>query len=159
MPGFATLWNNHPTVTREAPLLDRRLCPHQCAVRLHAALERSGVDFSSFPGLLSAQEGRPPYAIRAHELAEWLDSDAAPLDSKAEMLTGAEVFGRIDLLTGIAYFRHFWGPDKQGSHIDLWNGERLTGWTTWLQVHARVGRFGLRSDFRGSECIWFWRIL
>jgi hypothetical protein len=82
MPTFSTLWNNHPNVKDETPLLDKRQYPNQCAINIFATLQRSGVNVNSFHRQLSWQKGNPKYAIRAQEVANWLASSANPLHSK-----------------------------------------------------------------------------
>ncbi len=159
MPTFSTLWNNHPNVKDETPLLDKRQYPNQCAINIFATLQRSGVNVNSFHGQLSWQKGNPKYAIRAQEVANWLASSANPLHSKVQKFSGDEVFDKIDSLRGVIFFQNYWGPGNQGDHIDLWNGSRLTHWLTWFQIHARIGSIGFRSDLRESEAIWFWHIL
>ena len=49
-PTFAVLWENHPHVKGEAPLLDTKIYDNQCAINLSAAFLRSGVDMSSRVG-------------------------------------------------------------------------------------------------------------
>jgi len=163
LPVFIKLWNNHPTVTGEGYLLDTRQYPNQCAVKLYAALQRSGVNVRSFPGQLSWQKDKPKYAIRAQQLADWLASPANPVQSKVEKYSGKEVFEKIEGRTGIVFFRNYWGTGTQGDHIDLWNGSRLTDWRTWALIHIRLGEYGLqnlssRADLRAAESVWFWPI-
>lgn len=163
MTSFETLWKNHPTVTGEGPLLDTRQYPNQCAVKLYAALQRSGVNVRSFPGQLSWQKENPKYAIRAQEMADWLSSPANPIQSKVEKYSGKEAFEKIGGRTGIVFFQNYWGTGLQGDHIDLWNGSRLTDWFTWVRIHVRIGSFGVHSiapvsDYEKSMAIWFWEL-
>ena len=155
MPRFTQLWNNHPNVTDEVPLLDKRQYPNQCAVNMYAALQKSGVNVKSFYGQLSWQKDKPKYAIRAQELANWLASPANPLLAKVEKYSGEKIFDKIRGRTGIIFFQNYWGPGNQGDHIDLWNRVRLTHWISWIQIYARIGSVGINSDYRGSESIWF----
>lgn len=74
MATFAELWKNHPNITGEEPLLDKRQYENQCAINLYAALQRSGINVKSFHGQLSWQKDKPRYAIRAQEVANWLAS-------------------------------------------------------------------------------------
>lgn len=164
MATFAELWKNHPNITGEEPLLDKRQYENQCAINLYAALQRSGINVKSFHGQLSWQKDKPRYAIRAQEVANWLASAAHPIfPAKVEKFGGKEVFEKIKDKTGIIFFQNYWGTGDQGDHIDLWNGSRLTDWRTWARIHIRIGDFGLHnlgagSDFQKAASVWFWAI-
>ena len=153
MPRFPQLWNNHPNVTDEGPLLDKRQYPNQCAVNIYEALKKSGVNVNSFYGQLSWQKDKPKYAIRAQELADWLASPANPVHTRVEKYSGEEVFDKIRGRTGIIFFQNYWGLGNQGDHIDLWNGSRLTDWRTWFTIHI----YG--ETYSKSEKVWFWEML
>lgn len=159
MTPFVTLWKNHPIVTGEGPLLDTRQYPNQCAVKLYAALQRSGVNMRTFSGQLSWQKNVPKYAIRAQDLADWLASPASPIHSKVEKYSGKDAFEKISGRTGIVFFQNYWGTGNQGDHIDLWNGSRLTDWVSWVRIYARFRSYGLGTDYRKAESIWFWPLL
>ena len=156
MPRFPQLWNNHPNVTDEGPLLDKRQYPNQCAVNIYEALKKSGVNVNSFYGQLSWQKDKPKYAIRAQELADWLASPANPVQVEVEKYSGQEVFSKIHGRTGIVFFQNYWGVGSQGDHIDLWNGYRLTHFRSIAQIYLRFGFFALGSDYKASESAWFW---
>jgi hypothetical protein len=163
MPAFMTLWSNHPTVKREPPLLDKKVYENQCAISLSAALIRSGINMKSYTGAWSWQKDKPKYAIRAQELADWLATPASQLATKVQKFGGKGVFDKINLRSGIVFFRNYWGAGNQGDHIDLWNGHRLTDWFTWVRIHARIGSFGVHSvaplsDFEESQSVWFWAL-
>ncbi|WP_326533894.1 type VI secretion system amidase effector protein Tae4 [Pseudorhodoferax sp.] len=166
---FAQLWNNHPNVTGEPALLDKKVYENQCAINLSASLIRAGIDLKSYSGTKSWEKGKPTYPIRAQELANWLASGASRLPTKTEKFTAKEAFGRIDgkkgmtERTGIVFFQNYWGAGAQGDHIDLWNGSRLTDWRTWARINIRVGEYGLHnfgagSDFQKSQSVWFWAV-
>ena len=157
MPRFTQLWNNHPNVTDEYPLLDKRQYPNQCAVNIYATLQKSGVSVKSFYGQLSWQNDKPKYAIRAQELADWLASPANPVQARVEKYSGEEVFDKIRGRTGIIFFQNYWGLGNQGDHIDLWNGSRLTHWTSWLRIQLHISGGGW-SNYRQAETVWFWQI-
>lgn len=164
MATFAELWKNHPNITGEEPLLDKRQYDNQCAINLYTALQRSGVSVKSFHGQLSWQKDKPKYAIRAQEVANWLASAAHPIfPAKVEKFEGKEVFEKIKGKTGIIFFQNYWGAGNQGDHIDLWNGSRLTDWRTWVRIHIRIGEYGLHnlgagSDFQKAASVWFWAV-
>ena len=157
MPRFPQLWNNHPNITDEGPLLDKKQYPNQCAVNMYATLQKSGVNVKSFYGQLSWQKDKPKYAIRAQELADWLASPANPVHTRVEKYSGEEVFDKIRGRTGIIFFQNYWGLGNQGDHIDLWNGVRLTHWTSWLRIQLHISGGGW-SNYRQAETVWFWQI-
>ncbi len=105
MPRFTQVWNNHPNITNEGSLLDKRQYPNQCAVKMYATLLKSGVNVKSFYGQLSWQKDKPKYAIRAQEIADWLASPANPVQAKVEKYSGEEVFDKIKGRTGIIFFK------------------------------------------------------
>jgi hypothetical protein len=158
MPAFATLWSNHPTIKDDAPLLDKTAYENQCAINLSAALIRSGMGLTGYMGALSWEKDKPKYAIRAQELANWLASPRSHLHAKPQKFGGKEVFEKINGKTGIIFFQNYWGVGNQGDHIDLWNGYRLTHYRSIPQIFLRIGSFGLGSDYRGSEAVWFWAL-
>ncbi|MDA8455946.1 type VI secretion system amidase effector protein Tae4 [Acidovorax sp. GBBC 3334] len=169
MPKFIEIWNNHPTVRGEKPLLDRRAYENQCAVNFSAALIRSGVSFKSFHGAWSWQAGTQKYPIRAQQVADWLTSGASKLPIKTEKFSGKDAFGLngstggMTGRSGLVFFQNYWGTGRQGDHIDLWNGNRLTDWFSWARIHVRIGDFGFHdigagSDYAKSASIWFWRL-
>lgn len=162
MPPFIKLWSNHPHVKGEPLLLDKKVYENQCAINLSAALLRSGVNMKSYTGTWSWQTGKPKYAIRAQELAEWLASPVSGVPAKVEKYSGKEVFGEIEGKkgikgrSGIIFFRDYWGTGAQGDHIDLWNGFRLTDMLSWVRIYARIGSVGLGTDYRKAQSAWFW---
>ena len=159
MPTFDSIWKNHPHTTGEEPILDIGLYPNQCAINLYAAMQRAGVTVKSFRGQLSWQKGKPKYAIRAQEVADWLASVASPFPaSKVEKYRGKEAFEKINGKRGVIFFQNYWGAGNQGDHIDLWNGSRLTHWTSWLRIQLHITMPGW-SDYRQAESIWFWQLL
>lgn len=164
MPTFAALWSNHPNIKGDAPLLDKKTYENQCAINLSAALLRSGVDMRNYNGQWSWQKDKPRYAIRAQELANWLAEPASYLPTRREKFPGKEAFGDVDGKkglkgrTGIVFFQNYWGIGGQGDHIDLWNGARLTDMLSWARIYARIGSFGLGTDYRKAQSVWFWAL-
>lgn len=156
MPIFSQLWSNHRNVKGEDALLDKKQYQNQCAINVYAALQRSGMNVKTFSGTLSWQEGKPKYAIRAQELADWLARPKILLDAKLEKFTGKSVFEKINGKRGIVFFQNYWGSGNQGDHIDLWSGHRLTDMLSWVRIHARFNSVGLGSDYRNAQSVWFW---
>ena len=163
MPTFATLWRNHPTSEGGAPLLDKKVYENQCAINLSAACMRSDMSLMGYPGALSWEKNKPRYALRAQELANWFTTRQSHLNAKVHKYGGNEVFEVIKNKTGVIFFQNYWGPGHQGDHIDLWNGSRLTDWSSWVRIHARIGSFGIHSvstlsDPEKSQSVWFWEL-
>ncbi|KRB79932.1 T6SS effector amidase Tae4 family protein [Noviherbaspirillum sp. Root189] len=158
MVAFSELWRNHPKVKGDAPVLDPTAYPNQCAINLYAALVRSGFNVKTFTGVFSWQKEKPKYAICAQELANWLARPSI-LNSKMQKLTGKDAFDSMTSKAGIVFFQHYWGPDEQGGHVDLWNGSRLTDWTSWIRIHANMNIPGVWSDYKKAKSVWFWPIL
>lgn len=159
MPSFQQLWNSHPSIKGDAPLLDTNQYPNQCAVNVYAALQRSGMNMNTFTGQLSWQKDKLKYAIRAQELANWLAQPGILRDANVEKFGGKDVFDNIKNRRGIIFFQNYWGPGHQGDHIDLWNGNQLTDWTSWVRIHLYISWEGRFSNFRNSESVWFWAVL
>lgn len=163
MPNFQTIWNNHPNIKGDKPLLDQKIYANQCAINLSAALIRSQVPLTGFRGAVSWQKEKPKYAIRAQELADWLKTTFPRIPTRFEKVTAKEFSTKLSQKRGIIFFQNYWGPGNQGDHIDLWNGSRLTDWRSWARIHVRVGSHGLHdlgagSDFKKAESVWFWAL-
>jgi hypothetical protein len=131
---------------------------------MHACLERSDADLKTFRGARSLEKGRPGYALRAQELADWLVTPFSRLPSPVQKFSGRDVFEKISSKTGIVFFQNYWGSGNQGDHIDLWNGSRLTDWRTWSRIHLRIGDYGFHSlgagsDLKKAQSVWFWQVL
>jgi hypothetical protein len=165
---FETLWKNYPS---DPPCHDPRTArippgyENQCAMRVGYALEKSGVSFRSFRGAHCPGAARDSGLVaNAQELANWLRARLfhgcpAPME-----YTGVEAFGKIERLTGIIFLADYWqrptdrGPARTGDHMDLWNGSRMTAFSSWFRVHLRLSWDGLWSDFRLARRVVFWHI-
>lgn len=168
---FAQLWNNYVTGN-----------PHndpdyhnQCAIRLSATLHRVGVEMKSFsqtivkPGPGKKSIGRillngKATATRADEMASWLELQPfCGLPSKPENITGMDWEKKVRDRTGIIFFGGYWrreGETGQGSggHIDLWNGERMTGFGTGLRSRWNIVIPGIWSDLNAAKTILFFAV-
>lgn len=166
---FEIIWQNYPN---EHPCIDPKTksppagYSNQCAMRVGYALEKSGVSFASFQG------NRCPYSPKnggmvagAQELANWLGPNRFPGCPKSETYTGKDVFDNIKGRTGIIFLANYWqrsgetGSTRTGDHIDLWNGSRMTAFSSLFRVHLGVAWDGIWSDFRGASKALFWPIL
>lgn len=144
---FSALWNAYPA--------DRNPCrnangdpsfDNQCAIRLSVCLADGGVNLSSCRAVRCWHGHGRRHVIRAQQLADWL---ASPLGKRA---VNAIVMRRSKVdsthysgISGIVFFRNFWGAGNQGDHIDLWNGKQL--------------QTGELEYFSRSQQVWFWEIL
>lgn len=105
---------------------------NQCAIRIGEALAKSGVNLDSFKGAKCWHKHNPPHILRAEELALWLKSPFSPV-KKIEEFEGVNGFQSINGKKGIIFFKDYYGPGNQGDHIDLWNGSRLTRYSSWFE--------------------------
>ncbi|ATG96104.1 type VI secretion system (T6SS) effector Tae4 (amidase) [Paracidovorax citrulli] len=64
--------------------------------------------------------------------------------------TGADGMKRIESRKGIVFFKDFYGPGMQGDHIDLWNGWRLSSFSSIISVHTPFG------SHHEKGAVWFW---
>ncbi|HTU11236.1 MAG TPA: type VI secretion system amidase effector protein Tae4 [Allosphingosinicella sp.] len=127
------VWAHHPAPVRPC---DESFA-NQCAIRMGVALRGAGVDLSGFDGATCWFGHQPRHVLRAQELAEWLEAQAAlvgPVDKK-QHATSADYAGR----PGIVFIKDGW--PSGGDHIDIWNGMALKG--------------GQLDWFERGE-IWFW---
>ena len=125
---------------------------------MHASLERNGADLKTFRGVRSREKGKPKYALRAQELADWLVTPFSRLPHPVKKYSGKETFDKIAGQRGVIFFQNYWGPGQQGDHIDLWDGSRLTDWKSWARIHLHVSWQGTWSDYRQAPSVWFWML-
>lgn len=165
---FQTIWDNYPS---DDPCRDPSTgkvpaaYSNQCAIRVGFALEKSGVNFSSFQG------GRCPFGAQnggmvagAQELANWLSTPKFAGCPRPETYDGKTAFKKIDGRTGIVFLANYWqrpgesGNTRTGDHIDLWNGSRMTARSSWFRVQLGISWDGTWSDFRRATKVLFWPI-
>ncbi|WP_407081637.1 type VI secretion system amidase effector protein Tae4 [Methylomonas montana] len=165
---FETIWQNYPD---EYPCLDPKTgkppkgYSNQCAMRVGCALEKSGISFASFSGKRcpcgSANGGM---VAGAQELASWLGPNRFQGCPNPETHAGKDAFEKVSSRTGIIFLANYWQREgetdstRTGDHIDLWNGSRMTAYSSWFRVHLGVGWDGVWSDFRGASRVLFWPI-
>ncbi|MFH5254371.1 type VI secretion system amidase effector protein Tae4 [Burkholderia semiarida] len=148
---------------------------NQCAIRLSVALHRVGIEMKSFSSKLVKPLGGQSSigrillngratATRANELGEWLRLQPFAGLGKAENVTGNNWRDRVEGRTGIIMFDGYWTREGEadanasGGHIDLWNGEKLTGFGTGIRIRWNIVIPGFWSDFRVSKRILFFTI-
>ncbi|PSF08210.1 hypothetical protein C7H09_08555 [Marinobacter fuscus] len=119
----------------------------------------------AFDGQLNASQGAAP--VGGHALSiKWQPSVEKTARSGVEgaaLWRGALAAWVAFSEKGINFFKDYWirTSDPQnnttGDHIDLWNGSRLTDWTSWLRISMGLSLEGYWSDFGKSKEILFWR--
>ena len=180
---FNKLWENHPTITgndNPCKTNGKSNYPNQCAIRVGVSLAKCDVNTSMIPGAEHCWHKHDKslgHIIRAEELAKGLErySVFIPGVQKVQKVNPEDFKGTLRGKRGIIFFKDFWRRtnngkkesfrNRSGDHIDLWNGHRITDWTSWARINMRIGRFGLHSisdewsDYEDSKSIWFWRVL
>ncbi len=144
MSFFSILWSNYPN---DDPCDARNdngeiLFKNQCAIRLSHSLNKSGVSLGAFP------------------LADWLDRRIHPKIKKSVVITGTDWRDSVLDKKGIICFEDYY-PASNGSggdHIDLWDGNSLTGLGSWLRIRFSIVVPGYWSDFRKSKKIRFFEV-
>jgi hypothetical protein len=156
MSFFRTLWSNYPS-DDPCDAKDEKgniLFKNQCAIRLSYAMKRSGVSFVSFPA------GRKCWAhigqdhiLSAKGLADWIDKGMVPRIAKSVEVTGEKWRKKVLNKNGIICFEDYYAADNGsgGDHIDLWDGNSLTGLGSWLRARFNIVAPGYWSDFRKSK--------
>ncbi len=139
---FHTLWENHPYP--DTPCNNEYFFNH-CAIRMGVALEKSGVDTSSFDIMYPDRrcypslKHKPGHILAAQELANWLKSNKLVFGNVEiyKKVTSNDFKGR----QGIVFIRDGWSSTD---HIDLWNGMAMKG--------------GYPDYFALGKEVWFWEI-
>lgn len=174
---FADLWGNYVTGD---PYRDPKTgdipkgYENQCAIRMSATLHKVGIDMKSFSSATVALKSGASFgrimldgkyaAVKADQMGSWLSHQPFCGIGKAENITGKDWVEKVKGRTGIIMFDGYWTREGEGSaaasggHIDLWNGEKLTGFGTGLRVHWNIVISGIWSDFRNSKTILFFPI-
>jgi Type VI secretion system (T6SS), amidase effector protein 4 len=167
---FQKLWSSYPS---DQPYVDAKGNPpkgyeNQCAIKVSVALRGCGVELRGFKGA-TVQVGVERHAIRAQELAAWLQTDSPRrLRSRRRVVTGADWEEKCAGKTGILYFEDYWLREGErspsGDHIDLWNGSRLTA-SGFSGAVVSILRFGLGvssgpgfSDLGKAKKIVMWEV-
>jgi len=154
---FSELWDNHPTV--ESFIDDfpckkngKKAFDNQCSIRMGSMFEKSGVKTDSFRGARCWHGHKPAHILRAEELANWLAGPFSPFKTMVKF-DGISGFSQISGKKGIIFFKDYYGQNSQGDHIDLWNGNRHTKYTSWIEFAFRDGRHYSKAK------VWFWPVI
>ncbi|WP_374436634.1 T6SS effector amidase Tae4 family protein [Inhella sp.] len=171
---FDSLWDHHPVSGGKPRLFPTSVYENQCAINVSAALIGAGLSLRGFPG---AKSGKPAdkvrYALRAEELANWLAGNPGGLPFGVRRYRADEIFDKrrkkylLQLPEfrrdrGIVFFKDYWNrsvADRSGDHIDLFDGDGMTGGGSYLRLQWGVSSETLGwSDYYRSAQIWFWSV-
>jgi hypothetical protein len=134
------------------------LFPDQCAIRLSHALRKSGVSFASYPKKRKCWvHPKDDHALAAKDLADWIEQKNVVFIQDVETVTGKEWRTKVLDRTGIVCFEDYYAPRPGGGgdHIDLWDGNSLTGSGSWFRTRFSIVVPGFWSDFRDAKRIRF----
>ncbi|QUM89866.1 type VI secretion system amidase effector protein Tae4 [Moritella sp. 36] len=157
MPTFKKIWDNHPSVENffdDFPCIDgsgSKAFDNQCAIRIGVALDATGISTAGFTGARCWHGHKPGHILRAEELANWLKGASSPFKTMIKF-EAKDGFSKINGKKGIIFFKDYYGANNQGDHIDLWNGSRLTRYSSWIEFAARGGSHYSKST------VWFWPV-
>lgn len=161
---FDDLWEAYPS-TDPCDAKDAqggKQFKNQCAIRVSYALKKVGVTFKSYPKKRKCwvhQEA--DHILAAKELADWLELQPFVGCRKSENVTDVHWVERVKGRTGIICFEDYYAPSEGsgGDHIDLWNGNEMTGFMSGLRTRfGIVVPFGVWSDLRKAKKIRFFHI-
>lgn len=154
---FSRLWINHPglgdAARPETYPCDKTRFENQCAVRMGVALEKSGIDTTTFQvrrcaKVFPALRGHAPgHILAAQELADALDPYSPYLGREVRVVKRKGGIDRnselFDGAKGIVFIQNGWGAVD---HIDLWDGTNRT----LRGAYASYVAFG--------QSVWFWQL-
>lgn len=159
---FNELWKNYPS---EHPC--NKELRDQCAIKMGVALTKAGVDTTK---LVSAKrhcwfhKNSEGHVLAADELASGLKKTKLSGISSAIEVTGINFKARLAGQKGIVFFEDYWlratdNPGKPtGDHIDLWNGSRLSDWSSWVRIQFGLVIPDVWSDLEKAKKILFWKV-
>lgn len=166
---FNELWNNFPS----GYPCDKDAFSNQCAIRVAVALQNCGASLATYKGVCCWFHKEVKHALRAEELANWLNKRYLAGWPAATDITGRDWKEKAADKQGVIFFKDYWLRSGEkipsGDHIDLWNGSRFpnTSPISWL---GNTLRFGLGvdsigipyiqySDLGGAKKILIWEIV
>ena len=172
---FEELWDKYPSGSLEHinAKTKKDEFDNHCAINISEALYQNGIKLKSFKGVKCYHKcptGKNIHAIRAQELAKWLNKRPFAGCPKPIELKGSEFREKLNNKTGIIFFKDYWqrngetGDTRTGDHIDLWDGKGLDK----LASQNFFGDFfgntlgmywdGRYSDKNKSKQVLFWGI-
>jgi hypothetical protein len=165
MTNFAQLWNNHPDNQSDMNVFLAEAAEDGSAEKMASTLQRCGLALEDGKGV--SPEQRQRFTVCAQQLAHWLAAHQDVLHTRMQKfiaepaLPEIEGEGGIKNRPGIVFVQNYWGDGERGSHIDLWDGSRLTGRLSWQRVIHRASTNLCASEHHGSVhrkpvAVWFW---
>jgi hypothetical protein len=171
---FDNLWSKYPSeIEHVNSKTGKDEFSDHCAINVSETLYQNNIKLKSFKGAKcysKCPSGDNIHAIRAQELANWIDKKPiAGCPKSMSGLTGSNFEQKVEGKTGIIFFQDYWhrsgekGNNRTGDHIDLWNKNKLASiglvltWArrtfpdfseNWLDM----------SDLRKSKKVLFWEI-
>jgi len=139
---FQKLWINHPYPNYPC---DKTTFKNQCAIRMGVALEKSGIDTSSFDSKYPNRRcypnfgHSPKHILAAQQLANWMKGNVA-IFGKAKIYKNV-THSSFKGIKGIVFIKNGWGATD---HIDVWNGKAMKG--------------GFPNYFALGKEVWFWEL-
>ncbi len=137
---FNDLWKNHSYPEKPC---DNKTFINQCAIRMGVALEKSGVDTTSFDKMYphrrcySGFKHNPRHILGAENLADWMKLN--PIVFGIVKIFKQPKINDFYAKKGIIFIKNGWGSTD---HIDLWNGFAMKGgFVEYLEI---------------GEELWFW---
>ena len=124
-------------------------------------MKKSGVSFVSF------QQKRKywvhageDHILAAAELADWIQKSNHPSFLISENITGHKWRNKILARTGIICFEDYYlrSNGSGGDHIDLWDGNSMTGFGSYLRTAFNIVIPSFWSDLSKSKKIRFFPI-
>ncbi len=160
---FKKLWSNYPSSDPCDAKDDsgNLLFKNQCAIRMGYAMKKSGISFLSYPASRKCWIHKAEdHILSAKELADWIDKSKLLNISPSINVTGKLWRKSVGNKKGIICFEDYYAPSggSGGDHIDLWDGNSLTGMGSWLRTRFSVVVPGYWSDFRNSRSIRFFEV-
>ncbi len=159
---FGDLWKSYPG---DDPC--NKEFKNQCAIRVGAALAGCSVDTTR---LVSKKrhcwyhKSSDGHVLAAEELAAGLNKTRVPGIGLPQKFEGEGFRAKIAGKKGIVFFKDYWmrsvdrPASPTGDHIDLWNGSRLTDWSSWARIRFGIVIPNLWSDLEKSKQVIFWQV-
>ena len=165
---FNELWENFPA----GYPCDKKTYQDQCAIRVAVALQNCGASFVTYKGVVCGLHKDVKHALRAEELADWLNKRYLAGWSEPIDVTGEDWQEKAKEKKGVIFFKDYWLRSGEkypsGDHIDIWNGSRFP-MPTFSAGATGILRFGLGvdslhldiidySDLAGASKILIWEL-
>ena len=163
MATFKQLWDNYPDndPCNAKNKQGEKLFSNQCAIRLSYSMKKSGISFASYPQKRKCWvHGGADHILAAKELADWLEKSNIPSFLRTENVTGNNWRGNVSSRTGIICFEDYYlrSDGSGGDHIDLWDGNSLTGIGSYFRTRFNIVIPSIWSDLTKSKKIRFFPV-